>query len=166
MPDYSETGFLSFLELDSPNQANFICLSKFTAPVSTTQGYQVNLMNLKRDLSQINWMLRYQNNYQAEAKLMTNIYLMITRGPDLYFQIINPLNGSTISQVHYTLGNNEYLYYPQMAISSRYNTIFFVKLCKKHCCVSYSLTKFTNENLFVQYIWFIKNEWKLYIFSS
>ena len=131
LPSYSETGFLSFLELDSPNQANFVCLTKFTEPVTPSQGYQVNLMNLKRDLTQINWMLRFQNNYQAEAKINGNIYLMITRGTDLYFHVIKPSDGTLISQIHYAIGNNEYLYYPQMGISNRFKSIFLLSSIRK-----------------------------------
>ena len=126
LPDYRETGFLAFVELDSPNQASVVCLTKFMEPVSTAQGYQVNLMSMKRDLSQLNWMLRFNNNYQAEVKLKTNLYLMITRGSDLYIEIINPSNGSVLQSIHYTIGNNEYLYYPQMAISNRFNTLFLL----------------------------------------
>jgi hypothetical protein len=126
LPDYKETGFLELVELDSPNQASVVCLAKFTQPVSTGQGYQVSLVSIKRDLSGINWMLRFNNNYQAEVKLKSNLYLMITRNADLYIEIISPSNGSVLQSIHYTIGNNEYLYYPQMAISSRFNTIFLV----------------------------------------
>jgi hypothetical protein len=123
---YSESGFLAILE-DTKNSSNAISLVKFTQSVAVNQIYEVNLMSFKRDLSQINWMMRYQENYQAEARVSSgNIYLVLTKDSDLFIQTLDISTGSALSKVHYTIGNNEKLYFPQMQISDRFESLFLI----------------------------------------
>lgn len=123
---YSESGFLNILE-DPTTSSNAISLIKFTESIATNSIYEVNLMSFYRNFTQINWMTRYQENYQAEAQVHNSkIYLVLTKNSNLYIQIINITSGSAITKVHYTLGNNEKLYYPQMDISDKYSTMFLV----------------------------------------
>jgi hypothetical protein len=126
---YSESGFLNILE-DPLSSSNAISLIKFTSIDNTLPDpyiYEVNLMSFYRNFTQINWMMRYQDNYEAEAQIHdSKIYLILTKNSDLYIQTINISNGETIANVYYTIGNDEKLYYPQMAISDKYSTVFLV----------------------------------------
>lgn len=124
---FSEDGVLNILE-DTTTKENVIVLLKFVTENSPTDFiYQVSLVSLKRDLSAGNWANRYTDNYQAEACFHNDkIYLMLTKDSELFFEIIDPSSGTVSSRVNYDLDNNEKLYFPQMAISDRFNTLFLV----------------------------------------
>lgn len=148
---YSESGFLNILE-DPTTSSNAISLIKFTESIVTNSIYEVNLMSFYRNFTQINWMIRYQENYQAEAQVYNSkIYLILTKNSDLYIQTINITSGSAITKVHYTLGNNEKLYYPQMDISDKYSTMFLV-----HKVVNASTTPTPSE----------ENQMRISLFST
>ena len=126
LDSYSESGVLAIL--DDPLTTNHaITLTKFTEKVSSNQHYEVNLMSFFRNFTAINWMIRYRDNYQAEACIFdSKIYLMVTKEDELFFHVINPADGTMLNQVNYTIGNNEKLYFPQMAISNTFEKLFLI----------------------------------------
>ena len=106
---------------------------KFSEAVGVNQIYEVNLMSFSRDLSSVNWMKRYQDNYEAEAYFYSDkIYLILTKVGDLFIEVINPEDGTISAQAHHILSNPLIkFWYPQMTISNRFESIYLVYQIQK-----------------------------------
>ncbi|CAI2364729.1 unnamed protein product [Moneuplotes crassus] len=122
---YSESGLLAILE-DPNDSSSAAALLKFRGDTGGNIYYEVDLLSFKRDFSQINWMKRYQNNFQAEAFVNENLYLLLTIDSKIYLQVMNITTGSVATKIHYTIGSSEVMYYPQIGISTRFNKLFVV----------------------------------------
>lgn len=123
---YSESGILELLE-DPTSVKNAVSLVRFSEGDGTNRKYEVILMSFKRDFTQMNWLTKFRDNYQAEALFYdSKIYLLLTKNADLYLQIINPTDGIASKKVYFTINGNEKMFYPQMAVSKKIASLFIV----------------------------------------